>query len=87
MQGPTTVITNPKDPEIQTTFTFDESFWSHDGFTTDDLDTIAHLLEASTLTRIMFSTSSESGCWTMHGKGFTAASLLMGKLVLEKVTP
>jgi len=35
----------------------------------------------------MFSTSSESGCWTMHGKGFTAASLLMGKLVLEKVTP
>jgi len=36
MQGPTTVITNPKDPEIQTTFTFDESFWSHDGFVSDD---------------------------------------------------
>ena len=35
MNGPTTVITNPEDGQ-ERKFTFDYSFWSHDGFENDE---------------------------------------------------
>lgn len=35
MQGPSTLITDPQTGK-ERTFTFDNSFWSHDGFTEDE---------------------------------------------------
>jgi hypothetical protein len=36
MEGPSTVLLCLEDPKKDRTFSFDYSFWSHDGFTEDD---------------------------------------------------
>ena len=32
MEGPTTIIQDPENPEDKKKFTFDYSYWSHDGY-------------------------------------------------------
>ena len=36
MEGPTTIIRDPDQPDEKKKFTFDYSYWSHDGFIEQD---------------------------------------------------
>ena len=73
-------------------FTFDESFWSHDGYEDDGTGYLRpkrgsryvetgprHSKQAELRTSSGSSTLLASACWTMRGTAIIAASLPMGR--------